>query len=190
MHNRFPASMKACLIAAMALLCTALPALAEDYELDPAHSSFYFKVGHLNASYVYGRFNAPEGKFTLSDNPSFEFTVPIASIDTANQKRDDHLKSPDFFNAREFPVMTFKSTEVAPTDAGYDVTGELSIHGVTKTVTIPLTKVGQAQMPPGTHRTGFATEHTIKRSDFGMDNMLNLVGDEVTLLISFEGIRK
>ena len=190
MHSRSLNPLKISLLAVIALLSFTLPTMADDYDLDAAHSSFYFKIGHLNASYVYGRFNAPEGKFTLGDDASFEFTIPVASLDTGNKKRDDHVKSPDFFNAREFPVMTFKSSSVAATDEGYDVTGELSIHGVTKTVTIPLTKVGEAQMPPGTHRVGFATEYTIKRSDFGMDNMLNAVGDEVTLLISFEGVRK
>jgi len=178
------------LLALAFLLTAATSAGAQQYQFDGAHSSYYFRIGHVDVSLVYGRFNDVTGDFNLGDDPSFNFTVKTASVDTGNQKRDEHLRSPDFFNARQFPEITFKSTNVSETDAGYDVTGELSLHGVTNTVTVPLRKVGEADFPPGTPRVGFATEFTINRSDYGMTNMLDVVGDEVELMISFEGIEQ
>lgn len=161
-----------------------------DYQLDPAHSSFYFRISHLDLALVYGRFNDGEGQFTLGNEPSFEFTIQTESVDTGVEKRDNHLRSPDFFNAKQYPTITFNSTEVTPTDTGYDVTGELTLHGHTNTITVPLRHVGAGEDPWGNQRAGFATEFTIQRSDYGMDNMLDQVGDEVELLISFEGIRQ
>ena len=169
------------------VLTAASTAGAQQYQVDPAHTSFYFRISHVDVSLVYGRFNEVTGEFNLGDDPAFNFTIQTDSVDTGNQKRDNHLRNADFFNARQFPTIMFESTEVTETDAGYDVTGELTMHGVTNTITVPLRKVGEAEFPPGTPRTGFATELTIKRSDYGMTNMLDIVGDEVELLISFEG---
>ena len=189
-HTRTLGSLFALLLTATVLFGAASPALAQNYELDPGHTSVYFKIKHLDVSYVFGRFNDVEGQYTLGDDPSFQFTVQTESVDTGNQKRDDHLRSPDFFNAKQFRTITFQSTSVSETDDGYEVTGDLTLHGQTNEITVPLEKVGEGEDPWGGYRTGFATEFTIKRSDYGMDQMLEMVGDEVTLMISFEGKRQ
>ena len=163
----------------------------DQYKLDASHTGIVFRVKHLTTSYTYGRFNDPTGQFTIGgDQSSFEFTVKTASIDTGDKKRDDHLRSPDFFNAKQFPVITFKSTNVEPTTDGYRVTGDLSLHGVTKSITVNLQKMGEGKDPWGNYRMGFSTELTIKRSDYGMTNMPKAVGDEILLMISFEGLKQ
>ncbi len=166
------------------------PSAGTQYKLDPVHSSFYFKIKHLNVSYVFGRFNDAHGQYTLGEQPAFQFTIQTKNVDTNTPKRDDDLRSPDFFNVKQYPKITFKSTKVSKSDAGYNVTGELTIHGKTNTITVPLEKVGENKDPWGGYRSGFATEFTLKRSDYGMDHMLDSVGDEVTLMISFEGVRQ
>ena len=159
------------------------------WALDQSHTSVYFKITHADVSYVYGRFNQVDGRFTLGSEPSFQFTVAADSVDTGNKKRDNHLRSPDFFNVKRFPQISFQSTSVKSTDEGYAVTGELSLHGTTREITVELTDMGETEMQ-GKVRHGFATEFTLKRSDYGMDNMVGPVGDEVTLMISFEGIKQ
>lgn len=186
-------AMGAVIVAMTTALAAAQPAAAQEgqaYKIDPAHTSVYFKIGHADISEVYGRFNKVDGDFATGEAPHFNFTVQAQSIDTGNQKRDDHLRSPDFFNVKQFPVITFTSTDVVETDQGYDVTGDLTLHGVTKSITVPVVAGGETEFPPGTPRAGFTTTFPLKRSDFGMDNMLNVVGDEVTMMIGFEGVRK
>ncbi len=179
----------ACLIAA-----TPSAQAADQYSVDPTHAAIVFRIDHLGMSHTYGRFNAIEGQLTLdAANPaasSVTFTVKTASIDTGLKKRDDHLRSPDFFNANQFPVITFKSTQVQAADHGYTVTGDLALHGVTQSVTVQLKELGQGKDPWGNYRIGFATDLSIKRSGYGMDKMLNMVGDQVDLMISFEGVRQ
>lgn len=165
-------------------------ARAESYQLDVSHTAVVFKIQHIQYSHTYGRFNDVQGSFALGDQPMFEFSVKTASIDSNFKKRDDHLRGPDFFNAKQFPMITFKSTKVETDGKNLAVTGDLSLHGVTQTVTIPLQKMGEGQDPWGQHRAGFSTTFTIKRSEFGMTNMLDLVGDDVSLMISFEGVRQ
>ena len=167
---------------------------ADSYALDKGHTAIIFGIKHLNMSYTYGRFNDIDGQFKLdaqnAANSSFKVTIKTASIDTGLKKRDDHLRSPDFFNANQFPVITFESTQVEAASDGYRVTGNLSLHGATKSITLHLQKMGEGDDPWGNYRAGFATELTIKRSDYGMTNMPEAVGDEVKLMISFEGLRQ
>ena len=180
------------------LILTALQPVgraAEAYKIDPIHSSIVFKIGHLGIAPVYGRFNDISGTITADkENPaksSVEFTVPVESLDTRVAKRDQHLKSPDFFNAKQFPVMTFKSKEVK--EAGkdtYQITGDLTLHGVTKPLTINFKKGGEAKGMEGEYRAGGETQFTIKRSDYAMNFMLNAIGDEVTVMLAIEGIRQ
>ncbi len=163
---------------------------ADTYKLDPVHSMIVFKVNHLGVSNTYGRFNGPTGTFVTDDGKeSFEASVATDNIDTGNPKRDQHLKSPDFFNSKQFPELTFKSTGVKKTGDNYEVTGDLTIHGVTKSVTVPLTKVGEANTPMGA-REGFEGTFTLKRSDYGMTTMVGPVGDDVTLMINLEGVKE
>ena len=166
------------------------PVEADSYKLDPSHAAVVFKIKHLEYSYTYGFFKEISGRFTTGDKPSFEFTAKTQSLDTGFAKRDEHLRSPDFLNAKQFPVITFKSTGVESDGDLLHLTGDLSLHGVTQSITVDLKKMGEGDDPWGNYRTGYSTQFTIKRSDFGMDKMLDMVGDEVTLMVSFEGTRE
>jgi polyisoprenoid-binding protein YceI len=166
-------------------------ASAETYKIDAVHSQVIFRIGHLGVSKIFGRFNTTEGTFVTDDDPSkisFEATVSVDSLDTGNPQRDKHLKSPDFFNAKQFPEITFKSTSVAKSGDTYQITGDLTLHGVTKSITVPMTKIGEAKTMAG-ERAGFGTEFTVKRSDYGMNFMPGAVGDDVELLINLEGVK-
>lgn len=183
-------------VLAVMALCSSLPAFAADrYDIDPVHSAFLFKVSHLGVSYSYGRFNESSGTFTLDgDDPAnnrIEIEVKTGSIDTNNEKRDNHLRSPDFFNTAEYPTMTFKSTSFKTVDDNhFEVTGDLTIHGVTNSVTVTAELVGIATDPKGVTRAGLETVFPIDRTDYGMDQMVGPVGAEVELTISIEGVRQ
>ena len=164
------------------------------YNVDPVHSTVIFRIKHFGVSYFYGRFNSPAGTFAFDpENPaesSFEITVKTANVDTHSSKRDGHLKSADFFNAKQFPEITFKSTSVKKGRGDtLKVTGDLGLHGQTREITIDLHHVGSRDTRRG-QLCGFETTFTIKRSDFGMKFMLGGVGDEVTLMVSLEGGKK
>lgn len=169
---------------------------AESYTLDPAHSGLSFKISHLGLSWVHGRFDEMSGRFQLDrQNPancSFELAAKTESVDTNNRKRDDHLRGPDFFNYKQFPVITFKSTAVRPGQDGYEVTGDLTLHGVTRPITFLLSGGKSKEFPPRVQRTGFSAEMTLKRSEFGVGNpkFANALGDKVYVELSFEGTKK
>ena len=193
MHQRLAMSVLAALV--VSVLGAPVPARAADpYVVDAMHSSVYFKISHLGLSSVYGRFNSFTGSFTIdpSDaaNCAFAMTIRTESIDTNNRKRDDHLRSPDFFNVKQFPAITFKATAVKPIQDGYEVTGDFTMHGVTKSIRFPLLGGRKAEFPKGVERTGFSTELTLKRSDFGMTKFAEALGDDVLVAISFEGTKK
>jgi polyisoprenoid-binding protein YceI len=179
----------------LALGSLASPARAADnFTVDDAHTSVSFQIQHLGLSWVHGRFNDVAGAFTIDkgdpSKASFSLTIKTKSIDTNNKKRDEHLSSPDFFNVSQYPTIKFESKSVKAVDGGYEVKGDLTLHGETKPVTFTLKGGKEAEFPKGTMRTGFTTELTLKRSDYGMDKMLNAVGDEVKIAISFEGTKK
>lgn len=182
------------LVVFLSTLASPAARAADNYAVDPMHTSVYFKISHLGLSSVYGRFNSFSGTFAVDPaepgNCSFGLTIKTDSIDTNNRKRDDHLRSPDFFNVKQFPTISFKSTAVEAIKAGYKVTGELTMHGVTKPVTLVLEGGRKAEFPPGVQRTGFSTELTLKRSDFGMTKFSEALGDDVLVAISFEGTKK
>jgi polyisoprenoid-binding protein YceI len=178
----------------LALAGTALAA-AETFQVDPDHAAVTFKIKHLGTSYTHGRFDAIAGTFVLDDaNPTashLELTIQSTSVDTNNQRRDDHLRGPDFFDVRQFPTITFHSTAMRKTaDGVFEVTGDLTLHGVTKSITTTVHKVGAGQDPWGKYRAGGELQLTIKRSDYGMTFMADAIGDEVALDISIEGIRQ
>jgi polyisoprenoid-binding protein YceI len=167
------------------------------FEIDAGHSSVGFKIKHAGVSYAHGRFNDISGSFSLDgDNAagcSISVTIKSDSVDTNDAKRDGHLKSPDFFNCAQYPTITFKSTAVAATTSKthFDVTGDLTLHGVKKSVRARVEKVGEANLGDRFgYRAGFEGTLQIKRSDFGMKEMLNMIGDEVTITLSFEGLRQ
>lgn len=165
------------------------------FKLDPVHSAVIFRIGHLGVSYTWGRINEPTGTYLIDTadpaKSAIDITVSTDKIDTANKKRDDHLKSPDFFNAGEFPTITFKSKSFTKTgDKSFKVEGDITLLGVTKPVTATLNYVGEGKTMQG-YKSGFEAEFTIKRSEFGMTKYLeeSAIGDEVKLMVSIEGAR-
>jgi polyisoprenoid-binding protein YceI len=178
---------------ALAFLAPSPVRCAEEYSLDGMHSAVTFRISHLGLSWVHGRFNDVTGGFNIDpegSNSAFALKIGTESIDTGNKKRDDHLRSPDFFNVKQFPAISFQSTSVKPIEGGYEVTGDLTLHGVTKPITFTLKGGIKAEFPKGVQRTGYSTELTLKRSDFGMDKMLQAIGDPVHIAVSFEGVKK
>lgn len=170
------------------------PALhAAEYEIDAAHASIYFKTTHLDVSEIYGRFNEFSGDVTWTgdaEDADFGVEIQTASVDTGVKKRDDHLRSPDFFNAVQHPTITFASTGVeAKGDDVFHVTGDFMMNGRTKEITIPMTYHGSTEFR-GTEKIGFSGELTIDRREWGLDAWQGLVGNDVTLLISFEADKK
>jgi len=175
---------------------SASAAAAERYRIDPEHTTVLFMTEHYGLSRMIGRFNRIEGNFVLDrENPSASsvaFGIDAGSIDTNHSERDAHLRSPDFFNVAEFPHMIFRSTEIEVT--GPDtarVTGDFTLLGVTRPVTMAVTFNGTRQDPfdPGITRAGFSARGTLRRSDFGMTYELDLIGDTVDLVVETEGTR-
>ncbi len=121
---------------------------------------------------------------------SVELTVPVESVDTHFDKRNQHLKSPDFFNAKQFPTLTFKSTKVEGSGNTYKVSGDLTLHGVTKPITVEFKKGAEGKGMEGEIRGGGETRFTIKRSDFGMTFMAGALGDDVNIIVSLEGVKQ
>ncbi len=189
-------SMTAVLLASATLVSFAaeFARAAETFEIDGSHTSVLFRIKHLGVSFFYGRFTDVSGSVVLDDDPakcSMILVIKSDSINTDSEKRDAHLKSPDFFNARQFPEITFKSTSIkAGGENQLEVTGDLTLHGVTKLITVTVDRTGSGSDPWGGYRTGLETTITIKRSDYGMKFMLKGLSDEVKLVISIEGIRQ
>ncbi|MFI1828028.1 YceI family protein [Streptomyces sp. NPDC020412] len=151
----------------------ALAALSGDYTIDPAHSSIGFTVRHAMVTNVRGAFDEYDGKLSLNGADPAASTasidVKIASIDTANEDRDNHLRSPDFFDAEKFPTMTFRSTRAEEAGGGtYRIIGDLTIKDVTRPLTIDLEFNGSAKDAFGNERVGFEGGATILRSDWGL----------------------
>lgn len=171
---------------------------AKSYKIDPAHTVVAFVVDHLGFSKALGRFNEVEGSLEHAgswDGASVNITIQTASIDTAVSDRDDHLRSPDFFNAAEFPTMTFKSTAVESTgDNKANVTGDLTLLGVTKPVVLEVTfnKAGPHPDPrmAGVEVAGFSATTKIVRSEFGMTGFRPGIGDEIEIYLEVEGHNK
>lgn len=183
-------------LAVVALLVSAgALAAADRYALDPDHASVVFKVNHLGFSHTYGRFNKVEGELVLDEaapaKSSLRLTIDAESVDTGNARRDAHLRGPDFFDCKQFPKITFTSKAMRKAgDKVWEVTGDLALHGVTKSLTLTVHQLGTGQDPWGKTRTGGDLEFTVKRSEFGMNFMPGGIGDDVTLMVSIEGIKQ
>lgn len=185
-----------CVAVVLGMVLAAPAPAADTWKADPVHSSIVFRIKHLDVGYIYGRFNQYSGSFAFDERDpaacALNIEVQAGSVDTGNAVRDGHLKGPDFFNVKEFPKITFKSTSMKalPGDAkNYEVTGDLTLHGVTKSVKVKLERIGTAKDMRGTLRTGFETTFTIKRSDYGMKYLVGALGDEVRVTVALEGIR-
>jgi polyisoprenoid-binding protein YceI len=120
-----------------------------------------------------------------------EVSIKTASVDTNHQKRDEHLRSPDFFNAKQYPVMTFSSSEIDfSKETPKRVEGKLSLHGKTRLVTLTVEPIGAGNDPWGGYRAGYKATAVIKRSEFGMDFMLDGVGDDISVTLNIGAIKK
>ncbi len=164
----------------------------DNYRIDNAHTSLVFAVSHFNLSYTYGRFDRVSGEFDLDGTaPSrFVFIIESSGINTNSSERDEHLRSVDFFDVVQFPDITFESIRIDQVDETYNVTGNITMLGTTKEITIPMQMVGMGQGPFGKTRAGYFAKFTIKRSEFGMEKMLAAVGDNISITFSFEGIKR
>lgn len=174
---------------------SAVAVAADSYKVDASHSSINFRILHFGAGYTYGRFNDFAGTVSFDDaNPGaskVEVTVQATSVDTGVVKRDDHLRSPDFFSVKEFPTISFVGKSYTKkADGSWDVTGELTLHGVKKTVTVNVVKVGQGKGMMGEARAGYLATLNVKRSEYGMTQMLEGIGDDVRMEIALEGVKQ
>ncbi len=170
-------------------------AAADTYEIDASHSAALFKVKHVGIAYTYGRFNDLKGTVVFdAANPAsskIDVTIQAGSVDTFHQKRDAHLVNPDFFDAKQFTVLTFVSKSFKKIDdTTFEVAGDFTLHGVTKPITVTAKKTGEGKDPWGGYRIGFETTFTIKRSEYGMTKMLEAASDDVVITFATEGIKK
>ena len=166
---------------------------ADTYKVDPVHSSVVFGIKHSVANF-YGAFKEISGTVTFDaadpSKSSVDLTVPVESVDTRSEKRDQHLKSPDFFNAKQFPAITFKSTKIEGASDNYKVSGDLTIHGVTKPITVDFKRSPDGKGGQGKTVGGGEARFTIKRSDYDMKFMIGPVGDDVNIILSLEGAKE
>lgn len=188
-------------LSARILLCTTLAlgaftvarAAVETYAIDPVHSSVGFTIRHF-VSKVPGAFSKVTGNITVDrenlEKSSVDATIDVGSISTANEKRDNHLKSPDFFDVANFGTATFKSKSWKKTgDDTYDITGDLTLHGVTKEVVLNATLLGFGPGARGAQLTGWEATTMLKKSDFGVKGPAMLsktLGDDVAITIGIE----
>ena len=177
------------------MLALSTPALADTYAIDRAHSEAAFQVRHILTK-VRGTFRDFAGTINFDkakpENSTVEFRIKATSVDTGIQKRDDHLRSPDFFDVATHPEIVFKSTKVVAKGSNkFDVTGDFTLHGVTKQITLPVTFLGEQKFGKGT-KAGFETALTINRKDYGLvwnravESGGVLVGEEVEIAINIE----
>jgi polyisoprenoid-binding protein YceI len=173
---------------------------ADTWSIDKAHSDVTFRVKHL-MSKVTGSFVDFDGTITTDFGnlaaSSVSFTIQATSIDTKNADRDKHLRSADFFDVEKYPTISFTSSKITKTGEGsFDVVGTLTMHGVSKEITLPVTFLGAAQDPWGNTKAGFEIDTTLSRTDFGIvwNKALEtggfLLGDEVEVTISLEVAKK
>ncbi len=162
------------------------------YKIDAVHSQIGFKIRHLVAKSS-GRFTKFEGAITVDakdmSKSKVEVTIEAASINTDNEARDKHLRSADFFDVEKFPAITFKSTSVKEVEKGkLQVTGDLTMHGVTKSITFPITSAGtRPGMKPGSVVAGFIDGAVkINRNDFGIKTYPGVLGDDVEISLDIE----
>ncbi|MGK0249801.1 MAG: polyisoprenoid-binding protein YceI [Oleispira sp.] len=170
---------------------------AADYEIDTkgAHAFVQFKIQHLGYSWLLGRFNTFEGDFSYDkaapEKSEIEIVIETASIDSNHAERDKHLKGTDFLNVDEFPQAVFKSTGFdVKDDDNAIVTGTFMLHGVKKTISFPVEKIGEGKDPWGGYRAGFAGKTRLKLSDYGISYNLGPASTHVELELHIEGIRK
>jgi polyisoprenoid-binding protein YceI len=193
-------SLAAALVAAAASFAAPAAQAADTYTVDKAHSEVLFSVKHL-MSRVSGRFQDFDGKIVIDrakpEASTAEFTIKTTSINTDQTRRDDHLRSPDFFDAAKNPEITFKSTKVTPkSKEAFEVAGELTMRGVTKPVVLAVGYLGELKDPMGNEKAGFEVTGTVNRKDFGivwnraLDAGGFVLGDEVKITINLQAAKQ
>jgi polyisoprenoid-binding protein YceI len=185
----------AAVVLAAAVCASTASAASSTWKIDPVHSTVLFRIHHMNAGFTYGRFNKLSGSIVLDDAnlgaSSVSVEIETASVDTNSEARDKHLRTADFFDAGQFPTITFASTSVKKNgDAAYDVTGDLTLHGVKKSITVKMDKTGEGKDMKGAALVGFEGTVTILRSEYGIKTYLPNLGDEVRLTLAFEAIKQ
>jgi polyisoprenoid-binding protein YceI len=190
-------TMKRRTIAAVVLLTVAFPALADEYVIDTerGHAAVQFRIKHLGYSWLLGRFDDFSGRFAYDEkNPAaanVDVTIKTASIDSNYAERDKHVRSKDFLDVEKYPTARFVSTSYQPgADGKALLTGNLTLHGVTRPVTIAVEPIGAGPDPWGGYRRGFAGTTTIALKDYGINYDLGPAAREVELFLSVEGLRK
>lgn len=169
---------------------------AGQYQIDPNHSRVGFEVPHLVISSVQGNFKVFEGKMQIEENfakSKVSTQVDVSSVDTGVAKRDDHLKSPDFFDVQKYPKMSFDSTSISGTPEGFKIEGDLTIRGIKKSVSFDSVYLGQVTDGYGNRKVAFKGKTKINRKDFGLVwNMMveagPTVGDEVTIELNLQAV--
>ena len=183
------------LVFGLCVILLATPALAATYKIDGVHSSAVYKVTHFNVSNFYGTFNEIAGTIEYdSDNigaSSIEISINAASVDSRAGRRDNHLKSPDFLNVKQFPKITFKSKSVESKGEAMEITGELTLLGVSREITITAEITGEGKNPrSGDEMVGFEARFIVDRTAHDMNFMVGPVGKEIEFLISLEATKK
>jgi polyisoprenoid-binding protein YceI len=184
----------------MSTTVTATPARTT-WTIDPAHSQVEFAVRHLMISTVRGRFAGVKGTVVSDDSDlgtaQVDVTIDVHTIDTREAQRDAHLKSADFFDAEKFPVLTFKSTRVIDVKGDrFKLVGDLTMHGVSREVTLDVTSEGRGKDPWGGERAGYSAVAKVNRSDFGLtwNQVLETggiaVGDEIRIRLDLELVKQ
>lgn len=191
--------MKKLLLASTLCAATLLPnfANAADYIIDRegTHAFINFKIKHLGYSWLTGTFKDFDGKFSYDDKSAdaskINVVIQTASIDSNHAERDKHLKGEEFLDVRKYPTSTFTSTKYTPIDENHGtLTGEFTLHGVTKTISFPIQKIGEGKDPWGGYRAGFSGETSLKLTDYGIDFNLGPASTHVNLELYIEGIRQ
>lgn len=191
--------LKKSLLAVALASAVSLPALADTYEIDTqgAHASINFSVKHLGYSWLTGRFDNFSGSFTYDpakpEASTINVTIDTTSVNSNHAERDKHLRSADFLNVEKFPKATFVSKEIkvdGDDKDEFDIIGELTLNGVTKTITIEVDKVGEGKDPWGGYRAGFEGETEINMRDFNIKMDLGPASQVVKLELHVEGIKK
>ena len=195
--------MKSVFIALTCLLALGVAAstgvAADTFTIDPNHSSIGFTVKHMVVTKVKGGFDEYAGTILYDDKDltksSVEVTIKTASIDTNTPRRDDDLRSPNFFDAAKYPEITFTSRRIEKSGDGYTAIGDLTMHGVTKEINMPFTIAGTVTDPMGNTRLGLSAQTSLNRQDYGitwskkLDNGGLVAGDEVQISIEVEAVK-
>ena len=190
------------LITMLVLICITTVSnclMANEYIIDTkgSHASINFRIAHLGYSYVIGRFNTFSGSFVYDEaNPvasSAQVTIKTESIDSNHAERDKHLRSDDFFDVKKYPMAEFVSTSYRVTDEENKkgiLNGDLTLHGVTRPISLDVEHIGAGPDPWGGFRRGFSAKTRIKLNDFGIDYNLGPASEEAELSIHVEGIKQ